>query len=206
MAIARERALIGAELHDTVVQSLVHMKLRLALLEDELGAEPSGSVAEHVAQMRDALNRAYAEARALLTRFRGSLDPRGLVCTLRAVTDRLQALTGIAFTIEDHAGGLTLGAYRDLQVFLIVQELVANIGRHAHAKSAFVLLERDAGTLRITVDDDGRGMGSESASAGHHGMGIMRERAGQIGGQLSFSTRAGGGTRARLLIPLAGAE
>jgi two-component system nitrate/nitrite sensor histidine kinase NarX len=204
--IARERRLIGAELHDTVVQSLLHIRLRLALLEDELGAAPAGRAAEYVAEIRDALDGTYADIRKLLTRFRCSMDPRGLIGTLRAVADQHRALTGITFSIDDRAGELALGPELELQVFLIVQELLANISRHALAKSVFLLLERDAQTLRVTVDDDGRGMDEKVACAGHHGMSIMLERTGQIGGQLTFSPRAEGGTRALLVVPLSVAE
>ena len=205
-SVARERRLIGAELHDTVVQSLMHMKLRLALLEDELSAAPVGRAAEYVTEIRDALDNTYADIRKLLTQFRSSMDPRGLISTLRAVTESHHALTGIAFTIDDRVGELALDAEQELQVFLIVQEILANIVRHAHAKSASLLFECDAETLRTPVDDVGCGMGETCGRAGHYGVNIMQERAEQIGGQLTFSARAECGTRVLLLIPLAGAR
>jgi nitrate/nitrite-specific signal transduction histidine kinase len=205
-SVARERRLIGAELHDTVVQSLMHMKLRLALLEDELGTAPAGRAAVYVAEIRDALDDTYADIRKLLTQFRSSMDPRGLISTLRAVTESHHALTGITFTIDDRTRELALDAEQELQAFLIVQEILANIVRHAHARSASLLFECDAQALRITVDDDGCGMREKCGRSGHFGVNIMQERAEQIGGQLTFSARAECGTRVLLLVPLVGAR
>ena len=199
--VISERKLIAGELHDSVVQSLMYMKLRLALLEDEMRAVPTGRAGQYIAEIRDALDDAYADIRKLLTQFRSRMDPRGLITTLRAVAESHQALTGVVFTVDNRAGELTLGAEQELQVFLIVQEALANVVRHAHAKSASLLVECDVHTLRIAVDDDGCGFGAEGSRPEHYGVNIMQERAAQIGGELTFSPRTGGGTRVLLSVP-----
>ena len=200
-SVLRERRLIAAEMHDTVVQSLSQMKMRLALLEDELRAKPHGRAAQFAAEIRDALDRAYADARELLTKFRCQMDPRGLIETLRAVAVSHQALTGVVFTVENRAGELPLDAEQQLQIFLIVQEALANIVRHAKAGSASLVIERDRSQLRIVIEDDGRGINVESSRPEHFGLDIMAERASFMGGELTVSARNTGGTRVQLLVP-----
>jgi len=202
-SVINERKIIAGELHDSVVQSLMYMKMRLALLEDEIGAAPAGRAAGYLADIRDALDNAYTDIRGLLTHFRSSMDPRGLITTLRALAESHQARTGVALSIDNRAGELVLGAEQELQVFLIVQEALANVVRHAHARTVSILVERNARGLHIAVDDDGSGIHIDGAPE-HHGLNIMRERAAQIGGELTFSSRAGGGTRVLLQVPLAG--
>jgi len=199
--VISERKIIAGELHDSVVQSLMYMKMRLALLEDEIQAAPAGRAAGYLADIREALDVAYADIRGLLTHFRSSMDPRGLMTTLRALAESHQARTGVALSIDNRAGELVLGAEQELQVFLIVQEALTNIVRHAHARSASILLERKAQALHIAVDDDGSGV-RRDGSPEHFGLNIMQERAAQIGGELTLSARAGGGTRVLLQFPL----
>jgi two-component system nitrate/nitrite sensor histidine kinase NarX len=203
-SVTSERKIIAGELHDSVVQSLMYMKMRLALLDDELQSVPVGRAAMYVADIRDALDHAYADIRGLLTHFRSSMDPRGLITTLRALAESHQARTGVALSIDNRAGEMVLGAEQELQVFLIVQEALANVVRHAHARTVSILVERDAQTLRIAVDDDGSGIHAVGQTPEHYGLNIMQERAAQIGGELALSLRAGGGTRVLLQVPLKG--
>ncbi len=200
-SVISERKIIAGELHDSVVQSLMYMKMRLALLDDELQAAPMGRAAGYVTEIRDALDHAYADIRGLLKHFRSAMDPRGLMITLRELAASHQAKTGVALSIDNRAGELVLGAEQELQVFLIVQEALANVVRHAHARTANILLERDAQSLRIAVDDDGTGIHADG-SPEHYGLSIMRERAAQVGGELTVSSRAEGGTRVLLQVPM----
>ena len=202
--VINERKIIAGELHDSVVQSLMYMKMRLALLEDEIQAAPPGRAAGYVADIRDALDNAYTDIRGLLTHFRRSMDPRGLMTTLRALAETHQERTGVALSIDNRAGEFVLGAEQELQVFLIVQEALANVVRHARARNVLILVERDGQALQIAVDDDGGGIHTAGGSPEHYGMNIMQERTGQIGGKLTFTSRPAGGTRVLLQVPLRG--
>ena len=53
------------------------------------------------------------------------------------------------------------------------------------------------------VHDDGHGLPDTAQSDGHYGLDIMHERAGRIGGLLVVEARPGGGTRVRLIFPIA---
>jgi two-component system nitrate/nitrite sensor histidine kinase NarX len=203
-SVISERRIIAGELHDSVVQSLMYMKMRMALLEDEVRAAPVGRAAEYLAEIRDALDNAYTDVRRLLTHFRSSMDPRGLMTTLRALAESHEARTGVVFSIDNRAGELLLRAEQELQIFLIVQEALANVVRHAHARTVSILIERDAEVLRIAVDDDGSGIHHSGDRPEHYGLNIMQERAAQIGGRLTLSARTEGGTRVLLQVPLKG--
>ena len=59
--------------------------------------------------------------------------------------------------------------------------------------------------LTLTVNDDGKGLDDEVATAGeragHYGMIGMRERARRIGATLTISSRGGAGCQVMLTIP-----
>jgi signal transduction histidine kinase len=78
----------------------------------------------------------------------------------------------------------------DLVVAL--REALANIARHARARSADVAIGVDGGRLTLNVADDGVGMG---ANAQHAGLADLRRRAERRGGTLRMSSRDPSGTR-----------
>lgn len=81
-----------------------------------------------------------------------------------------------------------------------MQEALTNVRRHAGARTACVVLQREESVLRVTVRDDGRGL-----PKGHRagvGLGSMRERAAELGGICVVSGAPGGGTRVEVMLPL----
>ena len=80
--------------------------------------------------------------------------------------------------------------------YRIVQESLTNVIRHAQASSVSVLLTRDAGQIRLVIEDDGVGFDAVSASAHGGGLQGMADRVGAVGGALTVATAPGRGTRA----------
>lgn len=84
----------------------------------------------------------------------------------------------------------------------IVQESLANIRKHAQAKTVRVLLGcNSAGTYSLLVEDDGVGFdgaGRKGHPGEHIGLSIMEERARRLGGQLRIESEVGEGTRVEL--------
>lgn len=88
-----------------------------------------------------------------------------------------------------------LAAGFELGVFRIVQELVHNILKHAHATNAFVQLAFRPGGLDVTVEDDGIGIKPDMNNH-NKGMGLksIRERASAINGTCEINSHHGKGT------------
>ena len=84
----------------------------------------------------------------------------------------------------------------------IVQESLANIRKHAHAKNVRILLTCDLeGEYLLLVEDDGVGFVETKpvGSPGEHiGLSIMGERAKRLGGSLRIESEPGEGTRVEL--------
>lgn len=84
----------------------------------------------------------------------------------------------------------------------LVREGMSNIARHSRATRARVeLASSDDGTV-IEIRDNGVGFDPAGiASARHHGLVNMRERAVAAGGRLEIDTRPGSGTRLIVYLP-----
>ena len=92
----------------------------------------------------------------------------------------------------------------------IVQEALANIRKHARAKSVKISLRRGFEGLSVIVRDDGVGFKQRTTPCvgndAHIGLHIMQERAARIGGRISVRSSRGKGTEIRFDLPRQSAE
>jgi signal transduction histidine kinase len=91
-------------------------------------------------------------------------------------------------------------------VLRAAREALANVKKHAQARTVSVrLLSRD-GRVRLEVDDDGIGWSRAGASAGAgassgYGLHSLAEDAARLGGALEVTRGDGPGTRLSLELP-----
>src|SRR3954468_19726937 len=86
--------------------------------------------------------------------------------------------------------------------FRIFQETLTNIARHADATRVEVRLAREDDDMVLTVRDNGRGITSKEATrADSIGLTGMKERAAELGGEVSFHGAADQGTTVTMRVP-----
>lgn len=204
-AVATERQMMAAEVHDAVAQDLTFAKLRLPLLRDAIEACDRERALAYLEEIRETLGQAHGSLREVITHFRTGVDPRGLGAALAALGARFTLRTGIPLEVENRLPALRLPPAAEAEVFHIVQEALANVERHAHAHRGWVALQPGRGRIEIRIEDDGVGPEggiAEAAGPAHYGLQIMRERAQRLAGELTVGPRAGGGTLVRCSLPL----
>ncbi len=218
--LMNERQMMAAEVHDSLAQTLAYMKMRMALLQDALH-DPAGvsenAVNKYAGDLGQAVDEAYRQLRELLVQFRSRMNPMGLQQALAGVAKSFQDRTGIALEYRNRVADLRLSVDQEVQVFFIVQEALANVGRHSGATVASLTLEGAGDHYVATIDDNGRGGQGFFAIANrtggfeehphlrdHFGLSIMRERARLIGGRVEVSNLPAGGFRVRLTFPAIG--
>jgi len=218
--LMNERQMMAAEVHDSLAQTLAYMKMRMALLQDALH-DPAGvseaTVSKYSSDVCQGIDEAYRQLRELLGQFRSRMHPMGLIPALTGIVRSFRERSGIAAEFVNRVADLRLSVDQELQCFYIVQEALANVGRHSGASVATLTLEGAGDHYVVTIDDDGRGGLGFFASADrtggfdgqpqqrdHFGLSIMRERAQRIGGQVEASNLPAGGFRVRLTLPAIG--
>ena len=205
LAIMEERNMIGNELHDSLAQSLVSMRLQIKMLGEILYKKDVRSAQNEVRRMRAAIEEAHVSLRELLSNFRSRMDERGLVPSLEDLIVRFKEETGIAVFLQNNWSGASFSPVQEIQVFRIIQESLANIRKHSNACNVRILLDRDAqDKYTLLVEDDGHGI-DEEPGEGHRGenigLSIMRERAERLDGELTIESDVGEGTRVLLTFP-----
>lgn len=206
LARAEERTRLAREIHDTLAQSLTGIALQIEAALNELESDPPRArerLDSALALTRESLD----EARRSVSNLRAALlDGKPLTDALAALARRFTSETGIRVSFRA-AGDTRLTAVQEAELYRIAQEALSNIRRHAAgATEITVSLKADAGTLRLTVTDNGPGFAVAAAAStgGGHGIPGMRERARTLGGSLRIASRAGQGTRVVASIPAVG--
>lgn len=195
LLLMEERATIARELHDSLAQVLSYLRIQLTLLKHAVPEEnaPAQTI---IADFSRELNNAWQQLRELLTTFRLTLNHANLPAALQESLDGLQSQTQAKLTLDCRLSSLALDAQKQVHLLQIVREAVLNAIKHAEASEITVSCITAAdGTHTVTIRDNGIGIGEASEPPGHYGLNIMRERAGRLGGTLSFSQPPSGGTQ-----------
>lgn len=195
LLLMEERATIARELHDSLAQVLSYLRIQLTLLKHAVPEEnaPAQTI---IADFSRELNNAWQQLRELLTTFRLTLNHANLPAALQESLDGLQSQTQAKLTLDCRLSSLALDAQKQVHLLQIVREAVLNAIKHAEASEITVsCITATDGTHTVTIRDNGIGIGEASEPPGHYGLNIMRERAGRLGGTLSFSQPPNGGTQ-----------
>jgi two-component system, NarL family, nitrate/nitrite sensor histidine kinase NarX len=201
LAIIEERNTIGNELHDSLAQSLVSMRLHVKLLGEMLHRKDLYNAQYEVRRLHIALEEAHTSLRELLANFRSRMDERGLVPAIEEMVMRFEEETGITAYFQNECGELILSPTKEIQVFRIIQEALANVRKHSDARTARILLRNEGGDIyHLLIEDDGLGITpiTPSVRGEHVGLTIMRERAERLAGTLLIESDPGEGTRVSL--------
>lgn len=194
-----ERRKIGRELHDSVGQALVAMKMGIA----KFMREHSVGEGSELDKILSTLDSTIAEVRTISHLLHPpNIDLMGLRATLAWYLDGFGLRTGIKtkFDAQEELPPLPAGA--ETALFRVVQECLTNIHRHAQA-SHVVLRMRSTGTeLQLEVNDNG--VGFADLDACKEGVGIlgMQERLRELGGTLRVESGHGIGSSVFAEIPL----
>jgi signal transduction histidine kinase len=204
-----ERLRIARELHDVVAHHMSLINVQAGVALHLVDRRPEQAQTALVA-IKDASKEALVELRALVGVLRDETEvaPRAPVPMLASLDGLIERSGHAGLTVRKATDGdvRALPAAVELAAFRIVQEAITNVVRHAGATHADIRLSCGAAELRVQVDDDGTGgarLGSLREGSGIRG---MRERAVALGGTLTISAAASGGTRVSAVLPLDGAS
>lgn len=197
-----ERAHISRELHDGIGQAAVSLSLGLAELIELV---PLGAARDRLRDLGRVAADAANEVRRLAHHLRPPvLDDHGLPAALARLADtftrthgvRTQLVTTAAETVRLHPAA-------ELALYRIVQEALANVAKHAAARTTDVLLDVTDGVAHVAVIDDGAGFIPADDPADGIGLSGMRERAVMLGGSFRVASVPGRGTTVDARIPVA---
>jgi signal transduction histidine kinase/ligand-binding sensor domain-containing protein len=203
----QERQRIGAELHDSIGQSLLIIKNRAFLALKDLG-EPE-IAREQLEELSESAEDAIEECREIAYNLRPfQLESLGLTKLLTEVFQKISEVSATATIIEAAPIDNLFSSATQTSIYRVVQECVNNIIKHSAATEAKLLIERHHEKMEISIADNGRGFDPESAGQnasrrGGFGLVGIAERIRMLGGEYEIDSLPERGTniKIRLAIP-----
>lgn len=202
-----ERNRLRKDIHDGLGPTVTGSRFRLEAVRQMLATDPAtaATVLDEVVRIQQSM---LDELRRIVHNIRPPvIDQLGLAGAIRDLADSFshegQDAGGFRVTVEappdlrGMPGGVEVAAYH------IVTEALANAARHSGARHCRVLIRRDD-TLVIEVSDDGAGIPDDHRAG--VGLTSMRERASEMGGTCTITSKRDRGTVVLARIPIFGSR
>jgi len=198
-----ERRRFARELHDSVGQQLVAMKLAVASLEEKLHDDAT------VQDLFAILDECIKETRTISHLLHPPLlDEVGLKSALRWFVEGFGQRSGIEVNVEFHDAAERLPDSIELVLFRVLQESLTNVHRHSGATRADVGLSVANNVVCLKIRDYGRGIPptllqrlGKDGTGGGVGLAGMTQRIREIGGRLGIQSNSAG-TEVSVSVPL----
>jgi signal transduction histidine kinase len=203
LATSRERMRLSRDLHDTVAHKLAALSVQVnaidAVLRDPASDDPE-IVHQEVERARVLVREGLDDARRAIGGLRANaVEDLGLAAALAKLAESVSQRGGLEVTFERRGDDPALPAETADALYLIVQEALNNVERHAQTQHAVVTFDGgtpQAAMVVIRVTDDGVGFdpAAKQDEAQRFGLIGMRERAELIGAQLRVDSQLDAGT------------
>ncbi len=203
LAVLEERERIGMDLHDGIIQSIYAVGLTLEHARLLVKSDPGG-MTQRIEQAISDLNDTIRDIRTYILDLRPrQLHNENLMEGIRRLVQEFRVNTLLAVNLQGSDEDLAnIPNAQALALFHICQEALANIAKHARARSIDVTLWKTADRFLLEVTDDGQGFDIEKMKLTiGHGLANIQTRARNVGGDVDFSSEPGSGTTILAWVP-----
>jgi signal transduction histidine kinase len=198
----KERQLLANELHDDLGSLLTTLKFHFDAFRDQSKGQQSHST-ELLDQTDKLLDEAYHKVRKIAHARNAGVDPNeGLVPAVKLFASKVSVMNSLTIDVNDHVMDKRLSNPLEIIVFRIIQELIANIVKHAKATVATIHITQYESTLNLMIEDNGSGFDlsqvKPSASMGLHS---IQKRVEGLGGSVTIESSSKSGTTVIIDLP-----
>ena len=193
----QERERLAREIHDTLAQAFIGIITHLE----------AGDDTHHHEQAQAMARQGLTQARRVVQDLRPDLlEQAHLHEAIKRAAQSWAKQSGITANTAVTGNPIPLHPQAETTLLRAVQEALANVQKHAHATAVQITLSYMGNVLMLDVYDNGRGLPTtpEPASdhSGGYGLIAMRQRAAQLGGEVTIESEPDEGTTLTLQLPL----
>jgi signal transduction histidine kinase len=205
LAVLEERERLARELHDSVTQSLYSTNLYGKAAALALTAGKYEAAVGYLQELQETAQEGMRDMRLLIFQLHPpELEAEGLAAVLQARLAAVEARADLEtdFRVEEER---RLPMTIEGELYWIAQEALNNVLKHAQARHVSVWLRFTPTTVALEVRDDGIGFDPQNIPAtGQGGVGLrsIAERTARVGGELTYESKPGAGTRVKVEVTL----
>ncbi|BFH17995.1 sensor histidine kinase [Paenibacillus melissococcoides] len=188
-----ERQRIARDLHDTLGQTLMMIKLKCELASKWVDKNPL--------QAKEELKDILYTSRIALKQVRELVSDLKFISLAHEIehSRKLLHTAGIELEIVEDGMPPLLASVEETMIALAVREAATNIIKHSQAKQCTIRLETVDNLYCVSITDDGVGL---LPSATGNGIQSMKERMQALHGTFTVDSSPGGGTAISMQLPL----
>jgi signal transduction histidine kinase len=194
----KERTKVANELHDDLGSLMATVKLHF----DNVKVDKKDLALKNA---QDLLEKAYQKIRGMAhAKNSGVMANQGLLPAVQKMTRIICETNALEITVEDFGLADRMENSLELTLFRILQELVANIIKHAEATKASIQFTQHEDKLNIIVEDNGKGfkMGKVKTASSGMGLNTIEKRIEYLEGTFTVDSVLGKGTSILIDIPV----
>ena len=200
----QERRRLAQLLHDHLQQILVAAKMRMTGLGNRMRDE---ELRQEIAEINELLAESIQESRSLTAQLSPPiLYEGGLAAALRWLGPQMAEKHRLHVSVDAQDNIQSMSGDLRVVLFQAARELLFNVVKHAGVDHASVHLTRLDNSVRLVVEDAGRGLDPNVANqphlSGRFGLLGLRERVQLMGGTMTLESAPGQGTRVTVEVPL----
>lgn len=195
-----EQRRIGQDLHDGLCQHLTGIAFATEVLAQKLVGRvaPEASGLKKVA---DLVDQAITQARDLARGLQPvTLEAGGLAAALELLADKIESMFHISCLFVCDGPCLVHDNTVATHLYRIAQEAASNAVKHGKAHTVVMDLAVSSSELRLSIKDDGIGLGSARTDGRGIGLQTMDYRSRMIGGVLTVRPGERGGTTVTCVV------
>lgn len=196
-----ERKRVSTELHDGISQILVSARYGLDIARS--AADGQSRVLEPLDKAMNTISMAISEIRRISMALRPSvLDDMGLSAAIKSLCDDFSEQTGLKVHVRANRVGSLLNDREKTTLYRVCQEALANVAKHAEAKTVWVELTTTSKLVELSVRDDGLGIRSGEPGRKEIGFGMrnIQERIDSHKGTFDLANSPEGGVALRVSL------
>ena len=198
-----ERQRLSRQMHDGPAQALSNFILQTEIAMRLFDVDQVKARSE-LDNLKMAATTTFQKVRDFIFELRPMmLDDLGLIPTLKRYVDIVKDQSNMDVRLMVTGKERRLEPYQEVMLFRAVQELLYNSVRHSQATAIKVQVDSGDTTIKVTVDDDGKGFDVEKMDGkGGMGLKVIRDRVEMMGGSIETESVVGQGTRVTFELPI----
>jgi len=198
-----ERQRLSRQMHDGPAQALSNFILQTEIAMRLFDLDQA-KAREELENLKVSATTTFQKIRDFIFELRPMmLDDLGLAPTIKRYLDAIKEQTGVDVHLSITGVERRLENYLEVMIFRAVQELVGNAVRESHASKILVEMDIGENNVKVSVDDNGKGIDLEALSEKSNlGMSMIKDRVELLGGYMDISSLPGQGARITFQIPL----
>jgi signal transduction histidine kinase len=202
LAVVDERDRIARDLHDAVIQRLFAVGLSLQGLARLAGGD---TIAERLSRAVEDIDDTIRQIRSTIFELGAAVGVPGVRAAVLDLVRDLDDVIGFDVQVQ-FIGPVDTMVSEAVSEHLLAtaREALTNVGRHAEASEASLLVAVEGGLCVLRVTDNGVGIDAGRPGRGDGGLGLvnLRRRADKLGGEFSAERGESGGTVLIWRVPL----